>query len=128
MWVIFWQTALIGIEKIKVLVCRRMGDGYQRCSSSHEIVLDGKGLYNEAWKPYRDLTLNSRHATTSQIIANLNQLLITTLIPDRYKVQKRDLSFRISKDRVRTSGFICTFFLVIYFSSKTIELNMNKGI
>ena len=76
MWVIFWQTALIGIEKIKVLVCRRMGDGYQRCSSSHEIVLDGKGLYNEAWKPYRDLILKSRHATASKIIASINELPI----------------------------------------------------
>ena len=125
MWVIFWQTALIGIEKIKVLVCRRMGDGYQRCSSSHEIVLDGIGLYNEAWKPYRDLILKSRHATASKIIASINELPITTLIPNQSDVvQKSNLSFQIFKDRVRTSGFICKSFLGYLFFQKLLNLDI----
>ena len=102
-----------------------MGDGYQRCSSSHEIVWDGIGLYNEAWKPYRDLILKSRHATASKIIASINELPITTLIPNQSDVvQKSNLSFQIFKDRVRTSGFICKSFLGYLFFQKLLNLDI----
>ena len=47
-----------------------------------EVVWDGLGLDNKAWKPYRDLILKSRLVTAStKIIASINKLPITTLMP-----------------------------------------------